>query len=784
MPYQNIPGPKGSYIDGNLIRPRGTNQPRILVVGPAESGENEIFVVSGTSAAEAEFGSSSAVMRGVHEALKQGSNNVAVLRAGGRPGSFTLTDGAGGTLTIIPSNRDDKVLERYALFLLAGTSGSGNRVLVFDLTDRFWVYDSEELLAINDGLVDVEDDGLATFTHNDLTLPLTATSLADAVSGDFTATGLVIPISVAKVNGTDGTAPSNVERYAALESAYHALDYRDADLVVPVDAYADADNVVEQDAVTGDFADYGAFWAGVPQALAGNDILGYAWRYLYRGEMYTYFTDSPTYLADLSGAAPADATVLVDLVLTAAKDGKGGNGISIECVDAGGAYGSTTADVTLNGQTLDILVRFQTGSADTTGATGVVINSALAAFTLPSGAAASTLVAASTAGAGTIGVLAKTNLTGGVGGAVLSPADLQGLTIPAAVAAKFTAATDVQLREVNFAHQLASFLELASVNWKDMIGTISLRAPDRFSRRSLSNWAGDLPVYTDDGQDLYINSSADNGNGVLGYRFMAGESFASGTGYRNLVLKNATGARGLAYGGFIKTGGSALPNGSDWPYGIADGDEISDANGAPVDLGKHILISYEWPVLTNGYAGGSTYRGDFAASLAGRIAITPISEEPIGRNGLVQGVNSPLNLHSSQIDSLGQIRLVGLRQEENFGLILVQAKTAAHPSSDYTRLSTIRSVNKHLEDLRNIAKRYIGKAFSQQHLISLQSEIDLYCKEARVQGWNQGAKAAVDYTRTEKVVFGRLNIRLKIVPPFSIEQIVVQTSVAADESEL
>ena len=56
MPYEHIPGVKGSYVDGSIVIPRTTQQPRILVVGPAKSGlTNELFTVRGSGQAETEF---------------------------------------------------------------------------------------------------------------------------------------------------------------------------------------------------------------------------------------------------------------------------------------------------------------------------------------------------------------------------------------------------------------------------------------------------------------------------------------------------------------------------------------------------------------------------------------------------------------------------------------------------------------------------------------------------------------------------------------------------------
>ena len=159
------------------------------------------------------------------------------------------------------------------------------------------------------------------------------------------------------------------------------------------------------------------------------------------------------------------------------------------------------------------------------------------------------------------------------------------------------------------------------------------------------------------------------------------------------------------------------------------------------------------------------------------------NEEPIGDNGTIRKVQSPPRIHSTQLDELASIRAIGLRRDESVGLIIVSARTAAHPDSDYTRISTIRSVNRMLKGIRNIARPYIGKPFNAQQLVSLQSAIDQYLVAEQAAGYNQGAKASISYTRADKIM-GRLKVKVRMIPPFSVETIDVETSLAAEESEL
>ncbi len=160
------------------------------------------------------------------------------------------------------------------------------------------------------------------------------------------------------------------------------------------------------------------------------------------------------------------------------------------------------------------------------------------------------------------------------------------------------------------------------------------------------------------------------------------------------------------------------------------------------------------------------------------------NEEPIGSNGLLRGVSSPTRVHSTQINDLAVVRIIGLRVDDTgTGIGITTARTAAHPDSDYVRLSTIRSVNREVAGIRAIARPYIGKDFSATRLAALQSAIDQFLVLEAQLGFNQGAKARIEFTRTDRIM-GRLTIKLRMVPPFSIETIDVEISLAADESEL
>ena len=153
-----------------------------------------------------------------------------------------------------------------------------------------------------------------------------------------------------------------------------------------------------------------------------------------------------------------------------------------------------------------------------------------------------------------------------------------------------------------------------------------------------------------------------------------------------------------------------------------------------------MLVTYDWPEIASGYRGNTRYRTCLPGILAGKLSILPENIEPIGVvNGDVGAVvRTSQNWIYPIINDLSSIRAVGLRRARGTGRsIIVQCKTAAHPSSDFSRISTIRSVNRTVSGIRRIAEPYIGTPFSSTRLLSLQQAIDEFLVE-HVGGFNQG----------------------------------------------
>ena len=783
MSYTNLPGVKANYIDGAFFNRPGSNQPRILILGVAEKGDSyKLFRVFNEGEATREFGSNGSMIQRMFEAYSQGADNVYMMRIGGTTSTLVLTDSTGGTLTIGTTQTGDDSAERFSLFL--GNYENEQRVLIWDNDDSGWVYDSHELAVINDGSFSVVNDSwndvfrigcVGTETVDTFDTGAEAPFLRFTDYGLYGSSGTLgsslLILFTGIISGTtfdQNTAVGNghsftpgadgvdsngnctlsyPELYIALERAYEILDFQYTDIVIPCDIFIDAENITEMD----DGSDPGANNGGVrvhnpdysalPVKGSANDVLGYFWKYRRGG----YVSYAMSKVQDPSAEYASTTISITDASANAAT-------LTVASL-------TSVLLTTVNPITVTVTFAY----VDLATATVIDVDT-LTPLTVPTAAAP--------------GIIES-------GPYMLTHEQLTNETISASGLAKLGDATALEFREINFAHQLASFCHSASTNWKTLIGLISFKpviANAWFDPRSVNTWLGEAPDYITIGGRLALDNIDDNGNGVLGNKLIAGV-----IGYRWRELEGGTQSDGLAHGGLVLTKGGSLPN-AGAAYGIDQSDEAKDSNGFSVDLGKYVMVTGAWPRITNSYSSQS-YRAPITGLIAGRLAVIPEYSSPIGPvNGAVGGVShwNMLGMSSTIANQLLDARITTLASRtpnQAVRYYFAGMKTAAHPDSDYSKITTIRCVNRILQGIRNIGEKYIGNSFTSTNLISLQTALNGYLKAEEQAGYHQGAAFQLSYSRADRIM-GKLNIQLKMIPPFSIEAITVNVTLAADQAGL
>ena len=321
----------------------------------------------------------------------------------------------------------------------------------------------------------------------------------------------------------------------------------------------------------------------------------------------------------------------------------------------------------------------------------------------------------------------------------------------------------IEVREISFAHQAAQMAWQASTNYNQTIALIPTTKPAA-TRNGLDSWAGNPADY--EIQNNGVIKVTANGTGVLGTKLLAGE-----VGYRS----------DAAFGGIILTNGNDLPN--EKPYGISDIDEAKDANGLPIDLGKHLLIIGSWGYINNPAANvaansRSTFGSKFvnaAANIAQMLVDLPAGNEPIGpSNGFVPGIRVSNLTPKAILNNLAALRIVMIDQNN----VISSINTSALRTSDYRKLSSIMSSNEIIKRIRESSSPVLGTALNDATIQSLQTQMDGMSRALVSENYAQSCTIRLIASREDRIN-GVLNARVSFVPPFSLETINVDITLEA-----
>jgi len=280
MSYVNLPGAFAEFLDGNLGITTPETDPRILVLGTAESGiSSGLWKVGRTSATRSEFGIAGTLLRGMYEASAQGAKNIYLMRIGGTPavlsgvGCTTPLAGLTGYTITTMTMLDDAAGTSYFIYYL----DSSDLLVIFD-TDMNVVYSNDPTDPVDLGVVSVTGRRCAS-GGPDFGTPSAPITFAAAAAAE---------ISVTLVAGSDQSNPSRMELFEALYNAYELLDFQQFDVVVPQDAFINDLNVVDLEA--SDIIDRGlAAVVAYPTAKSRQDVLGKVFVQKYQGTNYFWW---------------------------------------------------------------------------------------------------------------------------------------------------------------------------------------------------------------------------------------------------------------------------------------------------------------------------------------------------------------------------------------------------------------------------------------------------------------------------------------------------------------
>jgi hypothetical protein len=235
--YNNLPGTRITRLDGGLKVNSTDANPLVLLIGTATKGPgDDPFNARDLSSVRTVFGQDSNLYQGVVEARRaygEGAN-IYVYRMGTTPAVLAISGTATPNIVkVIPRDR-------------ISTIGTAYKVSFNAVSGLLWVYNELGTLVYSNAPNNPVDLGEIEI-RGELTTVTGGLSFGDPTAGSLTSS-VTFASSVSSgttfTNATAGPLYTNLKGvYEALQDAYRLLENFEADVVVPLDVYADSPNV-------------------------------------------------------------------------------------------------------------------------------------------------------------------------------------------------------------------------------------------------------------------------------------------------------------------------------------------------------------------------------------------------------------------------------------------------------------------------------------------------------------------------------------------------------------
>lgn len=796
MPYINLPGSSVELQDGNLSFFARDLTQSVLVLGTATKGlTSEPFLMTDLSSVIGEFGATSELTRTASEVRKGGARNIYVYRLPGEAPSVSYigSDVNHGMtevgITVTPTQESPESAARYAVAyrhvknVASSGSGSANQrlltgdLIVVNLDTQSVVWQGSALTGatLDTGEVDVDFE-LGDICAGEST---SVEQLTLTVSGTATADGTItIPISgktvtVAVLDEDTASAIGNKVR-TALDAAFSEF------------------------AVTGSSA---------VATVTANTAVGSTGSLVYSsGHPYAGYDARPFLTAAISvGATGVTVGVSTSSHGVAANIGLypqnsdapfasvgGGVFVPLDKIVSGGtvkSYGLRGAEFTSPSATAYASANFDesTRSEFTTGSTGASISAVkryeklhtafenldLAAFdyvycagatldhaNITTGASASVvenIYPVPKSASDVLGYLSTVN-NGDYTYTYCWSFDGEEMTLASDGPVSEHDGETHSYKEVNFAYLIAKYCYENSSDYRSVHGVVATSLPTGVSARQIRVYFGSGPVYTLNPEDgtYFIAESEDNGTGLLGHKFVGGKHDFNG---------------GAKHGGFFLT--------ADGSVDYVDSNIVTDDNGKKVDLGKYLTVVAAFGRMTDDI---NTRRPSYLGSAAPVVCGMLPNVSPIDSliNMTIPGVTIDYRLELKTVDVACGLGLV-VAKSENGVPVIADSPTFASPTSDYTRLTTVRIVNRLAEELRTTARPFIGKGLPATKRAALEAALGEVLKRnlagEPIQTITSGRFEIVQSAQDR--VLGKMKIKLTITPVFELRQITFSVSLSS-----
>lgn len=250
MNINNLPRVEANLLDGNLGVTSPDLGPAVLVIGTGTSGRSEYITPIGKLEEGAIYFGTGSLSQGITEARNAGAKNLYGYRIGATAASVANIGNSLKTadkgVTVTTALKDNTIGDDYYL----SWDDTAGRLRAWDSNGTL-IYDNNPTgLAVDNGELYVEGDvdGVTGSSFGTSTVGIKMSLLDETVSGGVT--GIVYTA------GTDGSTLTLRALYEFLNEAYRALVDVDLDIVVPMGAFLDDENIADDATLAGTSEDF------------------------------------------------------------------------------------------------------------------------------------------------------------------------------------------------------------------------------------------------------------------------------------------------------------------------------------------------------------------------------------------------------------------------------------------------------------------------------------------------------------------------------------------------
>jgi hypothetical protein len=743
--FDNLPGIYVDLTDGNLQIVEANPAPVVTVLGTAEKGATGVlYPVVRPADAVNNFGSSGTLIRGMYEGRFGGSQNTVLMRIGASAAKVLYIGDSTSVAGITVESVDKDNTAGDDLYIYWDDT---NRILrVFDAESTL-VFEMENGVILTD-TGRVYATGSATGGAG-VPIPDGPEGYGGTLMSTIPAT---VDVSLRFDAGDDGTTPTYMKLYEAFDKAYRSLEAFDSDFVVPMGAYMDAPNVIDDATVLGS----NTYDPTTPGAVTAVEL-----------EHSGVIETSLVVQVDPAGSG-VYALPTMEWYLRPGTDG------NVDQVIFHAALGASD-EVRFVYEYLirDSLLFYRSWEADgelmhewsTTrwrgaweGGNFVTYEYAEANFAWQCANYCYNLTKNDNDCVGMIGVMPFRST------ALKDIADWAGFLPTFSTAGLVTVSGGGLAGNKWMAGKLVTAFDYTELSAAENFGP-SVSAQAEYDLAQSNVVPGSVVVFVDGAQNYDWTLSAATGTLGVDEIIFSDE----------MVVIFAAGGNVLTAWYIYDDGGSAAQFGPGfWATAeeTPDGTHVSPAT----DIGRHLSVVSSWPILftpvdTTGFGyvatGAPVYAG-FVSQLAPQSAPT---------NKVVPDIQMPFRMSKTRANDLVGVHYTVFAARER-GTIVVDAPTAATATSDYQRLTTIRIVNECVQRVRRTLEPFIGEGLSTPQMEAMQTSTDRVLTDTIKDGLIQRFEASVTATAIERVQ-GKANVELLLVPAFELRQIYVTISLSA-----